>query len=292
MLDNLLKEKFAIRPESLESARKLHQQHGIGIGRALVRLGAITENQYIEAVAAGLNLSVYRSEEEGDDELLPALEERLDLTFVFNHRIFPLKADKERNVLLAVTDDPFQHSIFDYMTQRTGWKVIPVLAQEGTVRELIRIYTGKTGGDFVSLEGGQDAAKLKEMAFEAPVVQFLNHLLSRAVELRASDIHLESSEHRFRVRLRIDGILHEKDVLEEQFYLAAVSRVKLLAGLDIAENACRRTKFPRALPRTCSTFAYPRFPLSAAKERFCAFFTGKNSVSIWKIWEWRMITGA
>lgn len=236
MLDNLLKEKFAIRPESLESARKLHQQHGIGIGRALVRLGAITENQYIEAVAAGLNLSVYRSEEEGDDELLPALEERLDLTFVFNHRIFPLKADKERNVLLAVTDDPFQHSIFDYMTQRTGWKVIPVLAQEGTVRELIRIYTGKTGGDFVSLEGGQDAAKLKEMAFEAPVVQFLNHLLSRAVELRASDIHLESSEHRFRVRLRIDGILHEKDVLEEQFYLAAVSRVKLLAGLDIAEK--------------------------------------------------------
>jgi len=111
-----------------------------------------------------------------------------------------------------------------------------VLAPEGTVKELIRGYRGEPGRDFVSLDGEQDTAKLKEMAFEAPVVQFLNHLLSRAVELRASDIHIESSEHRYRVRLRIDGILHEKDVLEEQFYLAAVSRVKLLAGLDIAEK--------------------------------------------------------
>jgi type II secretory ATPase GspE/PulE/Tfp pilus assembly ATPase PilB-like protein len=236
MLEQLLKERCSIKPEMLEKARELHKEHGGGIGRVLVRLGAITEIQLIDALAAGLNLTVYQNEEIQDNELFPLLEEKLDINFLFSHQIFPLKADRERGVLYAATDDPFQHSVFDYVMSKTGCKIVPVLAPEGTVKELIRGYRGDTGRDFVSLDGEQDTAKLKEMAFEAPVVQFLNHLLGRAVELRASDIHIESSEHRYRVRLRIDGILHEKDVLEEQFYLAAVSRVKLLASLDIAEK--------------------------------------------------------
>jgi len=236
MLEQLLKERCLIKPEIFAKARELHKEQGGGIGRVLVRLGAITEAQLIEALAVGLSLSVYQNEEIQDNELFALLEEKLDLNFLFSHQIFPLKADRERNILYAVTDDPFQHSVFDYVMDKTSWKMAPVLAPEGTVKELIRGYRGEPGRYFVSLEGEQDAEKLKEMAFEAPVVQFLNHLLGRAVELRASDIHIESSEHRFRVRLRIDGILHEKDVLEEQFYLAAVSRVKLLAGLDIAEK--------------------------------------------------------
>ena len=236
MLEQLLKERCSIKPEMLEKARELHKEHGGNIGRVLVRLGTITEAQLIDALAAGLNLTVYQGEDIKDDEIFPLLEERLDINFLFSHQIFPLKADNERGLLYVVTDDPFQHSIFDYVMDKTGWKIVPVLAPEGTVKELIRGYRGELGRDFVSLDGEQDTEKLKEMAFEAPVVQFLNHLLSRAVELRASDIHIESSEHRYRVRLRIDGILHEKDVLEEQFYLAAVSRVKLLAGLDIAEK--------------------------------------------------------
>ena len=236
MLEQLLKEHCAIKPESFAKAREFHKEHGGGIGHILVRLGAINETQLISALAAGLNLSIYKNEEIQDNELLPLLEEKLDINFIFSHQIFPLRADNERSILYAVTDDPFQHSVFDYVMDKTGLKIVPVLAPEGTVKELIRGYRGEQGRDFVSLEGEQDTAKLKEMAFEAPVVQFLNHLLSRAVELRASDIHIESSENRYRVRLRIDGILHEKDVLEEQFYLAAVSRVKLLAGLDIAEK--------------------------------------------------------
>jgi type II secretory ATPase GspE/PulE/Tfp pilus assembly ATPase PilB-like protein len=236
MLEQLLKDRCSIKPESFAKARELHKELGGNIGRVLVRLGAITEIQLIDALAAGLNLTVYQNEEIQDNELLPLLEEKLDLNFLFSHQIFPLKADRERNILYAVTDDPFQHSVFDYVVDKTDWKVVPVMAPEGAVKELIRGYRGEQGIDFVSLDGEQDTAKLKEMAFEAPVVQFLNHLLGRAVELRASDIHIESSEHRFRVRLRIDGILHEKDVLEEQFYLAAVSRVKLLASLDIAEK--------------------------------------------------------
>lgn len=236
MLEQILSEHCAIKPESFAKAREIRKEVGGDIGHVLVRLGTITEVQLIDALAAGLNLTVYQGEELRDDELFEFLEERLDTGFLFNQQIFPLKADRDSCLLYAVTNDPFQHGTFNYVMARTGFKVVPVLAPEGTVKELVRGYRGDAGKDFVSLDGEQDAQKLKEMAFEAPVIQFLNHLLNRAVELRASDIHIESSEHRYRVRMRIDGILHEKDVLEEQFYLAAVSRVKLLAGLDIAEK--------------------------------------------------------
>jgi len=236
MLETLLKENCTIRPEMFEKAREIHKEHGGDIGHVLVRLGAITEAQLIEALAAGLNLAVYHDEEDQDNELIPLLEENLDIKFLFMHQIFPFKADRERGILYVVTDNPFQHSIFEYAGGRTGFKIVPVLAPEGTVKELIRGFRGEKNRDFVSLDDETDMAKLKEMASEAPVIQFLNHLLGRAVELRASDIHIESAEHRFRVRMRIDGILHEKDVLEEKFYLAAVSRIKLLASLDIAEK--------------------------------------------------------
>lgn len=237
MLERIIRERCPVSDETITKALELRKELGGDLGRILVRMGAVTEVQLIEALAAGLNLAVYQGETSADDGLFPLLEERLNVGFLFDHKIFPIKQDQEAHILSVVTDDPFQHFAFDYVTGRTGFRVEPVLASEGTVRELIRGYRGdSTGKDFVSLDGNQDAEKLKELAFEAPVIQFLNHLLGRAVELRASDVHIESSERRYRVRLRIDGILHEKDVLDEQFYLAAVSRVKLLAGLDIAEK--------------------------------------------------------
>lgn len=235
-LEQILLERCSIRSESLDKARKLKGEVGGDIGRILVQMGAVTEAQLIEALATGLDLPVFQGEELQDGDLLPSLSSALNLDFLFGNNVFPLNLDQERRVLYVVTPDPFQNGIFAYIAGRTGFKVAPVLAPEGSVKELVRAYRGDAAKDFVSLEGEQDAEKLKSMAFEAPVIQFLNHLLGRAVELRASDIHIESSEHRYRVRMRIDGILREKDTLEEQFYLAAVSRIKLLASLDIAEK--------------------------------------------------------
>ena len=122
------------------------------------------------------------------------------------------------------------------MLRSLGYTVQLSLATEQTVKELSRDYLHEGGKNFVSLTVEEDTEKLKEMAFEAPVIKFLNGLLSKAVELRASDIHIESSEKKYKVRFRIDGILNDMGALEEPFYLATVSRIKLLAGLDIAEK--------------------------------------------------------
>ncbi len=235
-LEQIIQEYCPVKPEQWEKAAELRREIGGDIGRILVQMGAINEAQLISALGSGLNLPVYRGEGLASEDLIPSLEERLDVDFLFRQDVFPWNADKDRNILYLLTPDPFQNGVFDYASARTGSKVVPVLAPEGIVRELVRGYRGDAGKGLVSLDGEQDSEKLKAMAFEAPVIQFLNHLLSRAVELRASDIHIESSEQRYRVRLRIDGILQEKDVLEEKFYLAAVSRIKLLAGLDIAEK--------------------------------------------------------
>ncbi|PMP93193.1 MAG: general secretion pathway protein GspE, partial [Hydrogenobaculum sp.] len=89
--------------------------------------------------------------------------------------------------------------------------------------------------EFVSLEA-EDPEKLKDMALEVPVIRYLNDIITRAVELNASDIHIEPQEKRFMVRFRIDGVLHEMDEIDEGFYLALTSRIKLLSGLDIAEK--------------------------------------------------------
>jgi type II secretory ATPase GspE/PulE/Tfp pilus assembly ATPase PilB-like protein len=236
MLEEILRNHLPVKPEHFEKALELRTEIGGNVGRILVHMGAISETQLINALASGLNFPVYPAETLHRDDPMPFLKEHLDIDFLINQDIFPWSMDQEEKMLYVVTHDPFQYGAFDYVTGRTNCRVVPVLAPEGTVKELVRGYRGDAGKGFVSLDGEQDAAKLKEMAFEAPVIQFLNHLLGRAVELRASDIHIESSEHRFRVRFRIDGILHDKDVLEETFYLAAVSRIKLLAGLDIAEK--------------------------------------------------------
>jgi len=90
--------------------------------------------------------------------------------------------------------------------------------------------------NLVSLLTDGDSERLKEIAFEAPVIKRLNSMVEQAVELRASDIHIEPLGERAKIRFRIDGILHDIEDFDQLFYLATVSRIKLLASLDIAEK--------------------------------------------------------
>ncbi len=85
-------------------------------------------------------------------------------------------------------------------------------------------------------EGGEDIEHLRDMASEVPVIRLVNNLISRAVERRASDIHIEPFEKEFRVRYRIDGILQTVDAPPVNLKAAIISRVKLMAKLNIAER--------------------------------------------------------
>ena len=234
--EQILKDRFGLKEEDLNKASEIQKDLGGHIGQILVQIGVITENQQIEAFSQHLNLPLFTGEWAKDEDLVTYLSNRLDYDFLIRNNFLPLKIDHENKTLYAVTNDPLSYLVSDYVVKMLRYNVQLSLATEQTIKELSRGYLVEQGKDFVSLAIGEDAEKLKEMAFEAPVIKFLNSLLSRAVELRASDIHIESSEKRYRVRFRIDGILHDMEFLEETFYLATVSRVKLLSGLDIAEK--------------------------------------------------------
>jgi general secretion pathway protein E len=237
LIGQILKERFAIKDEDLNRALELQKQVGGRIGQILIQIGTIAESQLIEALSYQLNLPLFEGpwvEDETRDSFLA--DHGLNLEFLFKNNFIPVKIDQTQKILQVVTDDPLNYTIIDYVGKVLKYSIHLSLASEQQIKEVAKNYLYEEGKNFVSLVLEEDTEKLKEMALEAPVIKFLNGLLTRAVELRTSDIHLESSEKRFRVRFRIDGILNDMDQLEESFYLALISRIKLLASLDIAEK--------------------------------------------------------
>jgi general secretion pathway protein E len=235
-LGQILKDSYGLKEDDLSKAINLQKDLGGDIGHILVQTGSITEGQLAEALSGYLNLPLFQGEWAEDETLVAYLSERLNYDFLIKNNFLPIKIDHEKKTLHVLTNDPFNYTVSDYVVRALGYTVQLSLATEQKIKDLSRDHISGNGINFVSLTIEEDAEKLKEMAFEAPVIKFLNNLLSNAVELRASDIHIESSEKKYKVRFRIDGILHDMDTLEESFYLATVSRVKLLAGLDIAEK--------------------------------------------------------
>ncbi|MEI9478240.1 MAG: GspE/PulE family protein [Deltaproteobacteria bacterium] len=235
-LEQILKDRFGVKEEELNKAFELQKELGGHIGPILIQIGSITESQLIEALSQQLNIPLFNGEWIEDQALGAFLSDKLDYDFLIKNHFLPLKIDHDSKTLYAATNDPLNYTISDYVFKAIRYNIHLSLATEQTIKALSKSYTSGKGEDFVSLSIEENTEKLKEMAFEAPVIKYLNGLLSKAVELRASDIHIESSGKRYRVRFRIDGILNDMDVLEEPFYMATVSRVKLLAGLDIAEK--------------------------------------------------------
>ena len=235
-LEQILKDLFGVKEEELHKAYELQKELGGNFGHILIQMGCITESQLIEAFSKEFNLPLFNGKIPEIENLVNYLSDKLNYDFLIKNNFVPFRIDHDKKILYAITNDPMNYSIFDYVVKNLKYNVQLYLAPEQTIKELSKSYPHEQGKDFVSLSVEEDPEKLKEMAFEAPVIKYLNGLLSKAVELRASDIHIEPSENRYRVRFRVDGILHDMDVLKETFYLATVSRIKLLSGLDIAEK--------------------------------------------------------
>lgn len=237
LIGQVIKELYGVRDEDIENAVRIQKDIGGYIGQILIQTGIINETQLIEALSRQLGLPVFAEEKEIDSEAVSAsLHDKVDINYLVRNNSIPVEVNAAEKVITLATNDPLNISLIDYLSKRTGFRINLALASEQAIKRLSRMYLLDEGKDFVSLNLSDDPERLKEMAFEAPVIKYLNNLVSSAVELRASDIHIESAERKYRVRFRIDGILHEIDPVEDAFAVAVVSRVKLLSGLDIAEK--------------------------------------------------------
>jgi general secretion pathway protein E len=224
----------------VERARRLQENSGDGLHLILTKLALVSERDMADALASELGQklvpeSEFPAEPVGDGAITPR--------FLKDHRVVPI-AEENGTILLAMAD-PLDEFTRKALSLRLGRPVSARVAVPADIDAAIdRLYaSGKSAVgqilEEITESGGdaaEDIARLKDLASEAPVIRLVNTMISRAVEMRASDIHLEPFEVRLRVRYRVDGRLHEVESPPNALRAAVISRVKIMAKLNIAER--------------------------------------------------------
>ncbi len=228
LLGELLKEKAGISEEDVQRALRLCQQQRIKIGQALLRLGVVDEEQLTRALCTQFRLPFVNL---AKSKLSPATVALLDRDVVDQFRVIPVK--QEPTGLIVAVDDPDRMLALDDMRFRTGLEVRCALTTPSAFRAALAEYYG------IDADGGTAEAEAEgeeEGGEDAPIIRLVNKVLEDALKKRASDIHIEPFADRLRVRYRIDGYCHEQESPPRHLAPAILSRVKLMAGMDISER--------------------------------------------------------
>jgi general secretion pathway protein E len=233
-LGEILIERRQITQEDLDRALELQRERGDKLGKILVDLGFIAQRDVLAALSAQLEVPLVTID--GPPAVSPELES-LSHRFLRQFRVFPI-AQFDHTVRLAMAD-PLDFETRSTVTSCTGLVVEPGLASEQEINDAIERYYGRTNNETDAVLPGtdsEDLEHLRDMASEAPVIRMVNAVIAQAVEKRASDIHIEPFEKEFRIRYRIDGVLVNQDPPPREMKAAMISRVKLMARLNIAER--------------------------------------------------------
>ncbi|MCH9012958.1 MAG: type II secretion system ATPase GspE [Proteobacteria bacterium] len=229
-----------LEPAGLERALKLRAESGERLSALLPKLGLVSERDLAEAVAAELDLPLIGAREFPEAALYA---ERLSPRFLREAQVLPIA--EEAGGLVVAMADPLNGYAADAMRLVSGKELLPGVALPGEIEAAIdRLYApGAAPGrpiEALGEEGDEglelDVERLKDLASEAPVIRLVNQMITRAVERRASDIHIEHFENTLRVRYRIDGVLQDVEAPPSRLRAAIVSRVKIMAKLNIAER--------------------------------------------------------
>ena len=241
-IGEILVEQGRLNPENLLQAQRLQQDEpGTRIGELLLRMGLVTALDIAQTLAAQLDLPLMTTT---DYPEFPVLEEKVSTRFLRETQTLPV-AEDETSVVVAMVDphDAFAISAFRVLTGRVV--AVRVAARDAFEAAFERLYgSGKTAmGQIVeNIESVDvhdfdgDVQHLKDLASEAPVIRLVGLIIRRALETRASDIHIEPFENRLIVRYRVDGVMHEVESPPRRLSAAVISRVKIMSNLDIAER--------------------------------------------------------
>ncbi len=238
-LGELLRDRGLISDEDLKNALALQQERREKLGRILVDLGYVAERDVVSTLSDQLKVPIFT----GEYPAVPVEPAALPYRFLKTFRILP--AHLEDNVLSLVMADPLDTETQSAVRLRTGHSVRVFLAGESQIsEELEKLYGGEENADGKLIEtlgegfatDDENIEHLRDLASEVPVIRMVNLIISRAVESRSSDIHIEPFERDLRLRYRIDGVLHNVDAPPNQMRAAIISRIKLMAKLNIAER--------------------------------------------------------
>src|SRR6476661_3833377 len=219
----------------LETAVRTAESSGRSLRAVLIDDQLITEIEYAYAVADAYGVEAVELNNYMVDTTAMSI---VPLALARRHRMLPIAATST-TVTVALAD-PSDVIALDDIRAATGRIVYPVVVAQDELTKLLDRYTrDSTDLDEAAAEAEaaeRDNADELGVDEDAPVVRFVNSLLERAISSRASDIHLEPSQNDLRVRLRIDGVLHEVDKVPKSIQGALISRMKIMSGLDITER--------------------------------------------------------
>ncbi len=235
-LGELLIERQQINQEDLDRALELQKERGEKLGKILVDLGFIAMRDVLAALSDQLGIPLVTID--GPPAESPETE-KLSPRFLRQFRCLPI-ALHGSSLTLAMAD-PLDFETIAAVRSSTGLKVEPVLAAEQEIIDAVERNYGDAGKGASDFEGdmaqaSEDLEHLRDMASEAPVIRMVNAMIAQAVEKRASDIHIEPFEKEFRIRYRVDGVLYAQEPPPREMKAAMISRVKLMAKLNIAER--------------------------------------------------------
>jgi general secretion pathway protein E len=223
---------------ALHRAQRAQKQSGERFDLVLTRLGLIPDADMACVLAEFLAIPLADAKDLPELALLP---EQLQLNFLLGHRIIPVA--EQGDTLIVATADPFNTeplAAIGYLLSRPVEQRI--MAAGEVERAIERLYGRAAPVAANAAQGASDRAsdddvrRLEDMASEAPIIRLVHDLIARAVEVQASDIHIEPREDSLRVRFRLDGMLHTMETLPLALRAAVTSRIKIMAHLNIAER--------------------------------------------------------
>jgi len=235
-LGEILIGRGQLSQEDLDRALELQRERGDKLGRILVDLGFVAHKDIVLALAEQLSIPVAKIE---GPPLVSPETERLSSRFLRQSRTIPLRMDG--GALVLAMADPLDFETLAAVRSASGLRVKTEIALESEIADALDRYYGeeeKPETEFTAdgAENAADLEQLRDMASEAPVIRLVNAMIAQAVEKRGSDIHIEPFEKEFRVRYRVDGVLQEQEAPPRELKAAVISRLKLMAKLNIAER--------------------------------------------------------
>lgn len=242
-IGDLLIEQGLLTQEKIEEAIQLQKKLGKRLGQIVVEKGWVSEHDFLNSLSQQLALP-YISLRPGlyDPEIFTILNREITLRL----KIAPLFL--VNNTLSIATSDPQDFSSFSEIEDRIKYRVRPVIARKEDILKTINEANSSNDfgaeiiesidEDFEFIENAvpEDYAGIDDMAAGSPVINMVNSIIQRAVHDKASDIHIEPSQKKCRVRFRIDGLLYEVMSPRVELHPALISRLKVMANLDIAER--------------------------------------------------------
>ena len=241
-LGQILTERELITSKDLRDAQALSTQLDGQLPAALLRLGALSEEALLSAMSEQLGLAILLSEDIPEHtELYQSAISQLDLShsWLIKKRCAVWLDAANPEIIHMMTSNPFDMELLEALDKKlfgTDFTLKDHLCSHQTLERALSFIQSEQSLDDIGDIRDADTERLREMAEEAPVIDFVNRIFSMALKDNASDIHVEPFEHKFQVRYRIDGVLHERQTEPKSNFDAVASRIKLLSGMDIAER--------------------------------------------------------